>query len=139
MLLILPCLLKELPVYQSSLFSRPQILDPVSALIIVDVQNDFISGTMAIRDCPAGQDGEAVVPVINELLDTVTFDLVVYSADWHPHNHISFIENVRQRKMHQTSRVGMCVTMGRGKICTRGPPGSYSAVEIRLGEPKFHS
>ena len=37
-----------------------QIVRPVSALIIVDVQNDFISGTLSISNCPAGQNGEEV-------------------------------------------------------------------------------
>ena len=37
-----------------------QILHPVSCLIIVDVQNDFISGTLALSNCPAGDDGSSV-------------------------------------------------------------------------------
>jgi len=37
-----------------------KIVRPVSAIIIVDVQNDFISGTLAISNCPAGQNGEEV-------------------------------------------------------------------------------
>lgn len=82
-----------------------QILDPVSVLIIVDVQNDFISGTLAIKDCPAGQDGAAVVPIINKVLKEAPFDLVVYSLDWHPPNHISFIENVHIRKMHSSCEI----------------------------------
>ena len=77
----------------------------MSALIIVDVQNDFIDGTMAIRNCPAGQEGTAVVPIINSMLANVNFDMVVYSKDWHPENHISFTENIQKRKMHHTSKV----------------------------------
>ena len=80
-------------------------MDPVSALIIVDVQNDFISGTMAICDCPAGQDGAGVVPIINRMLDNCDFDVVIYSSDWHPENHISFIENVSHREIHPSSKV----------------------------------
>ena len=38
-----------------------QIVRPVSALLVVDVQNDFISGNLAISNCPAGQDGEEVL------------------------------------------------------------------------------
>ena len=38
----------------------PQIVRPQSAFIIVDVQNDFISGSLAIINCPAGQNGEDV-------------------------------------------------------------------------------
>ena len=37
-----------------------QIVRPVSAIIVVDVQNDFISGSLAISNCPAGQNGEEV-------------------------------------------------------------------------------
>ncbi len=77
----------------------------MSALVVVDVQNDFISGTLAIKDCPAGQDGEAVVPIINTLIQQADFDLVVYTLDWHPDNHISFIENVAQRQLHHSSKV----------------------------------
>ena len=47
--------------------------------MIVDVQNDFISGSLAIKNCPAGQDGEEVVPPINALLDTVPFTMHCYS------------------------------------------------------------
>jgi len=75
------------------------ILNPKSALIIVDVQNDFIDGSMAVRNSPAGHRGEEVVPVINKLLQEVPFDLVVYSFDWHPIDHISFHENYHKRKI----------------------------------------
>lgn len=53
------------------------------ALVVVDVQNDF---------CPGGAlavpDGDAVVPVINRLIDR--FDHVVLTQDWHPERHDSF-------------------------------------------------
>lgn len=54
-----------------------------TALIIVDVQNDF---------CPGGAlavpDGNAVVPVINRL--AAKFANVVLTQDWHPAGHASF-------------------------------------------------
>lgn len=37
-----------------------KIVKPKSALVVVDVQNDFISGSLAIKNCPAGQNGEEV-------------------------------------------------------------------------------
>lgn len=53
------------------------------ALIVVDVQNDF---------CPGGAlgvaGGDEIIPVINGLVDS--FDVVVYTRDWHPQNHVSF-------------------------------------------------
>jgi len=61
------------------------------ALIIVDVQNDFIpGGALPTRD------GGEVVPVINELQPQ--FDLVVATQDWHPKNHLSFASNHPGRK-----------------------------------------
>ncbi|XP_054161622.1 nicotinamidase-like [Oppia nitens] len=66
------------------------ILKPQSALVIVDVQNDFIanSGSMTVKS------GQTIVPVINELIQTINFDVIVYTYDWHPWNHCSFIDSV---------------------------------------------
>ncbi|XP_014664267.1 PREDICTED: uncharacterized protein LOC106806737 [Priapulus caudatus] len=77
-----------------------KILSPVTALIIVDVQNDFISGSLALVNSPAGQDGLEVVPVINGLVTEIPFDVVVYTHDWHPANHVSFVDNVALRPLH---------------------------------------
>ena len=46
-----------------------------------------------------------VVAPINKLLETVPFDLVCYSLDWHPSDHISFIDNVHNRKLDISSPV----------------------------------
>lgn len=55
------------------------------ALIAVDVQNDFApGGALAVPD------GDAVVPVLNELARSGRFDLVVATRDWHPADHGSF-------------------------------------------------
>ena len=37
-----------------------KVARPSCALVVVDVQNDFISGSLAIINCPAGQNGEDV-------------------------------------------------------------------------------
>jgi len=70
------------------------VLRPVSAIIVVDVQNDFITGSLAIKNFDAKDDGADLVPIINNILDTVPFDNIVYSQDWHPSNHISFHDNI---------------------------------------------
>ncbi|XP_022100345.1 uncharacterized protein LOC110984445 [Acanthaster planci] len=80
-----------------------QILSPRAAIFVVDVQNDFIDGSLALRLCSACQDGLEVVPVINELLD-LTFEVVVYTKDYHPPNHLSFFDNLSQRKLHPSSK-----------------------------------
>ncbi|BFZ53786.1 hypothetical protein PYCC9005_000817 [Savitreella phatthalungensis] len=56
-----------------------------NALIIVDVQYDFLGdGPLAVPD------GESVIPVINRLLSSVNWDVVVATQDWHPPGHVSF-------------------------------------------------
>ncbi len=54
-----------------------------SALILVDIQNDF---------CPGGAlaviEGDQIVPAVNWLMPK--FPLVISTQDWHPANHISF-------------------------------------------------
>ncbi|KAK7081509.1 hypothetical protein SK128_021369, partial [Halocaridina rubra] len=80
------------------------VVRPTTALLVVDVQNDFITGSLSISNCPAGQNGEEVISPINRLLDEVRFDMVVYSLDWHPEDHVSFIDNVSKRPLHETCK-----------------------------------
>ena len=63
-------------------------------LINIDLQKDFISGSLALKNAPAGHDAEDVIPLINKLSLNSFFDVVVYSLDYHPPNHISFVDNV---------------------------------------------
>ncbi|GIY19742.1 hypothetical protein CEXT_622451 [Caerostris extrusa] len=80
------------------------VIKPTTALIAIDVQNDFIDGSLAIRNCPAGQEGFEVVPVINNLLETVPFDYVFYTYDWHPKiTYPLLIMNLRN--FHETSLI----------------------------------
>lgn len=56
------------------------------ALIIVDIQNDFLpGGALAVNE------GDDVIPVINSIAPR--FDLVVATQDWHPRDHGSFAAN----------------------------------------------
>ncbi|MEW6303525.1 MAG: bifunctional nicotinamidase/pyrazinamidase [Verrucomicrobiota bacterium] len=56
------------------------------ALVIVDVQNDFVpGGALAVKG------GDQVVDVINRIQPE--FDLIVATQDWHPANHGSFAKN----------------------------------------------
>lgn len=98
------------------------IVRPVSALIVVDVQNDFISGNLSIAAGSAGQRGEEVVPVINSLLTDVPFDVVVYTMDWHPSTHVSFAENVTSRKLHSSSKISIEQAKVYDTVVFEGPP-----------------
>jgi len=55
------------------------------ALIIVDVQNDFLpGGALAVPE------GDAVIAPINALAARCGFGQIVATQDWHPHDHMSF-------------------------------------------------
>ncbi len=77
------------------------LLSPRSAaLLIIDMQNDFLTGSLALRDAPAGQDGLQLIQPMNAFLDATSgaFDKTVYSIDWHPANHVSFLSNAGLRE-----------------------------------------
>lgn len=58
----------------------------MKALLIVDVQNDFIpGGTLAVSG------GDTIVPIINDIQEK--FDFIVATQDWHPADHGSFASN----------------------------------------------
>lgn len=58
----------------------------MKALIIVDVQNDFLpGGALAVPH------GDEVIEPINRL--AAVFPIVVATQDWHPANHVSFAAN----------------------------------------------
>jgi nicotinamidase/pyrazinamidase len=56
------------------------------ALLIIDVQNDFLppDGALAVPD------GGAVIAAINELAESDRYGLVIATRDWHPPDHSSF-------------------------------------------------
>ena len=66
----------------------------MNALIIVDVQNDFLpGGALAVKE------GDLVIPVINGLQNK--FDLVVATQDWHPEDHKSFASSHPGKKVFE--------------------------------------
>lgn len=81
------------------------VLNPVKVFLVVDVQNDFISGTLALKDLGLGQDGTDVLEPINNLIKECQWDKVIYSLDWHPPNHIGFYDNLHMRELHPNSEV----------------------------------
>jgi len=64
-------------------------IDKRTALVVVDVQNDF---------CPGGAlavpDGDKVVPVLNKYIEKFekAFAPIIFTRDWHPSDHSSFKE-----------------------------------------------
>lgn len=68
------------------------------ALLLVDIQNDFLpGGALAVSD------GGQVVPVANRLMSH--YDLVIATQDWHPADHLSFASQ------HPDKRVGEVIQL----------------------------
>lgn len=66
----------------------------MKALILVDLQDDFLpGGALAVPE------GDKVIPVANQL--QAAFPLVVATQDWHPANHGSFAANHPGKKVFE--------------------------------------
>jgi|APIni6443716594_1056825.scaffolds.fasta_scaffold00008_28 nicotinamidase/pyrazinamidase len=66
-----------------------------AALIVVDVQNDFLSGgSLAVAE------GNKIIPVINGLMEQFAPDHVLFTRDAHPRNHKSFAANHEGKKTY---------------------------------------
>ena len=66
----------------------------MNALVLVDIQNDFLpGGALAVPD------GDAVIPIANRLQPI--FPIVVATQDWHPPNHGSFAANHPGKKVFE--------------------------------------
>jgi len=70
------------------------LFQPNRTLLVIDMQNDFINGTLKV-DGAVGIVGPVRVLIEKEEL----WGQVVYSADWHPQNHISFYSNWEMRDL----------------------------------------
>ncbi|KAJ3341160.1 hypothetical protein HDU93_005569 [Gonapodya sp. JEL0774] len=70
-----------------SFFSLDGVLEPRTALILVDFQNDFITGSLAVGEA------EQAVQVAKQLADSGKFAYVVATQDAHPTDHVSFAQS----------------------------------------------
>jgi nicotinamidase/pyrazinamidase len=62
----------------------------------VDLQNDFITGSLAVKG------GAEIVPLANTLAASGVYDVVVDTRDWHPADHVSFAVNHAGKKPFDT-------------------------------------
>ena len=98
----------------------------MKALLIVDVQNDFLpGGALAVPQ------GDAIIPVINNIQQH--FKLIVATRDWHPANHGSFASN------HDNRQVGEVIRLhGQEQVlwpdhCVQGSPGAEISPLLNQG------
>lgn len=70
----------------------------MQALILVDIQNDFVpGGALAVPG------GDQIIPIVNRIQPR--FETIVATQDWHPANHGSFSAN------HPNNKIGDVVDL----------------------------
>jgi nicotinamidase/pyrazinamidase len=97
----------------------------VEALVVVDVQNDFMPfGALPVSD------GDAVVPVANTLMHA--FEFVVATQDWHPADHGSFASNHEGREPGDVVELGGVEQVLWTDHCVQHTPGAsfHSALDV---------
>ena len=96
----------------------------MKALILVDIQTDFLpGGTLAVPD------GDAIIPVVNAL--QAKFPLVVATQDWHPANHGSFaVNHAGKNVFEQIVLKGLPQTLWPAH-CAQGTPGAELATGLQ--------
>jgi nicotinamidase/pyrazinamidase len=90
---------------------------PGSALIVIDVQNDF---------CPGGAlavpQGDTIIPAVNRLIGMA--DLVLLTQDWHPQGHGSFASSHPGRQPFETIDMPYGAQTLWPDHCVRGTSGA---------------
>jgi len=99
-------------------------VDASDVLIVVDVQNDFVSGSMAIPG------SESIIPVINALMPR--FAHVVLAQDWHPPGHVSFASAHAGAKHGGTVQAPYGIQRVFNDHCVQGTRGAEFAPGLDL-------
>jgi nicotinamidase/pyrazinamidase len=94
--------------------------DPRAALILVDLQVDFLpGGALAVPG------GDEVVPLANRL--AVGFRNVILTQDWHPRGHISFASTHAGRAIYDMINLPYGPQILWPDHCLQGTPGAAFA------------
>jgi nicotinamidase/pyrazinamidase len=98
----------------------------MNALILVDLQNDFLPG--GALGVPGGVE---VIPLANRLMDD--FEIIVATQDWHPPDHGSFAANHPGRQVFESIDLhGLPQTLWPVH-CVQGTPGAEFAPGLDAG------
>jgi len=95
------------------------------ALLVVDVQNDFLpGGALAV----AG--GDQIVPLVNRI--AAQFAVVVLTQDWHPAGHASFASSHPGKRPFQTMRLPYGEQVLWPDHCIQGSAGAAFAAGLDI-------
>lgn len=95
----------------------------MKALIVVDIQNDFLQGgSLAV------QGGNEIIPVINSIQEK--FDLVVATQDWHPKGHKSFASQHSNKSVYDKIDLNGIEQVLWPDHCVQGTVGAEISSEL---------
>ncbi len=97
-----------------------------TALILVDLQNDFLPG--GALGVPGGDE---VIPLANRLMDD--FEIIVATQDWHPPDHGSFAANHPGRQVFEIIDLHGLPQILWPVHCVQGTPGAEFAPGLDAG------
>lgn len=100
------------------------IVNDQSALLIVDMQYDFLpGGALAVEK------GDEIIPVINALYEK--FDNVILTQDWHPLKHISFASTHDNKKPFEEMEVSYGKQVLWPDHCVQGSHGASLSLQLQ--------
>lgn len=100
-----------------------------SALLMVDLQNDFCKGgNLAVPE------GEAVIPLANQLQKK--FDFIIATQDWHPKNHASFASQHPNKIVGETVTVNNLLQILWPDHCVQHSKGAQFHPELDISNVK---
>lgn len=98
----------------------------MEALILVDIQNDFLpGGALAVPG------GDEIISVVNAVQPF--FPLIVATQDWHPANHGSFASQHPGRRVGEQVQLGGVPQVLWPDHCVQGSPGAELAPALYTG------
>ena len=97
-------------------------LRPTDALLVIDMQLDFLPNTLGYRGALAVTDGDRILPGINAL--AARLDHVLPTPDWHPPGHISFASTHGRQPFTDTVRAAYGTQTLWPDHCIQGTPGA---------------
>jgi len=100
-------------------------ISPRSALLVIDVQNDFTPGGQL-----AVPEGDLIVPLINRL--GALFKQVIIAQDWHPSGHASFASSHPGRKPYEVIQLPYGEQTLWPDHCVQGTTGAGFHPELNL-------
>ena len=89
----------------------------MNALILIDIQNDFLPG--GSLEVPKGDE---IIDNVNSIMDN--YNIVVATKDWHPKDHISFASNHKNKNVGQIIKINNLDQMLWPDHCIKDSKGS---------------